>query len=276
MSAAPERVAHFGGSRVALLEARLAGETAAMVRRLGGIPVSAPALSEHAVDADPEVGAMIDDLLTTRHPVVVFLTGVAVNRMLTSAERQERERELVASLARATIVARGPKPVGALARRRLGVDIAVPAPYTTAEVIAALQAIPVANRTAFVVHYGERNEQIVAALTGRGAIVREIMLYEWRLPADTTPLSRAIEAILAGEISVVAISSQIQVRHLLQVAGPTRQERLVSVLNDRVLVGAVGPTCAAACVAAGIKAPIVPRHPKLGPLLALLAQRVAG
>lgn len=274
MKAVPERAAHFGGARVALLEARLAEETAAMVRRLGGIPVQAPALSEHPVDADREVGAMIDDMLTAHHPVVVFLTGVAVNRMFTSAERQRRDRDLVDSLARAVIVGRGPKPLGALARRRIGVEIAVPAPYTTAEVIAALQAIPVANRTVIVVHYGERNEQLVAALTGRGGIVHQIMLYEWRLPADTTPLSRAIDAILAGEIAVLAITSQIQVRHLLQVAGPARQERLVSVLNDRVLVGAVGPTCAAACAAAGIKAPIVPQHPKLGPLLAALAQRV--
>jgi uroporphyrinogen-III synthase len=274
VSAVPDRAPHFRGARVALLEARLAGETAAMVRRLGGIPVPAPALSEHPVDADAEVGAMIDGVLAAPHPVVVFLTGVAVNRMFTSAERQGRDRDLIASLTRAVIVARGPKPVGALARRRIGVEIAVPAPYTTAEVITALQAIPVANRTVIVVHYGERNEQLVAALSGRGAIVNEIMLYEWCLPADTTPLSRAIDAILAGEISVLAITSQIQLRHLLQVAGPARQARLISVLNDRVVVGAVGPTCAAACAAAGITTPIVPSHPKLGPLLAELARRV--
>ena len=44
--------ATFGGARVALLESRLAAETAAMVRRLGGEPVSAPSLAEVDVDAD--------------------------------------------------------------------------------------------------------------------------------------------------------------------------------------------------------------------------------
>ena len=56
----------------------------------------------------------------------------------------------------------------------------------------------------------------------------------------------AIDAIIAGDMPVLAFTSQIQIRHLLDVAGP-RREALLDALNTHVLVGAVGPTCAAAC-----------------------------
>jgi uroporphyrinogen-III synthase len=46
---------------------------------------------------------------------------------------------------------------------------------------------------------------------------------------------------------------------------------LIASLN-RMLVGAVGPTCASACSAAGIRDLVVPDPPKLGPLLHLLAR----
>ncbi len=45
----------FGGARVLLLESRLAAETAAMVRKLGGEPISAPAVIEAQIDADSAV-----------------------------------------------------------------------------------------------------------------------------------------------------------------------------------------------------------------------------
>ena len=263
--------AHFGGARVVLLESRMAAETAAIVRRLGGDPVSAPSLSEVDVDADEAVLSFIDRLSATREPVVVFLTGAAVTRLFAAADRLGREAALLEGLAGAAIVARGPKPAGALARHGLSTSRTVPEPFTTTDVIDTLDAMPVEGRNVTVVHYGERNEPIVSRLEARGAQVRELMLYEWRLPADVAPLSQAIDALIAGDIPVLAFTSQVQVRHLLQVAGPGRCQALLAALNATVLVGAVGPTCAAACSAAGIRDVVAPEHPKLAPLLHILA-----
>jgi uroporphyrinogen-III synthase len=263
--------ATFAGARVALLESRLAAETAAMVRRLGGDPVSAPSVSEVEVDADAAIAGFIDRLAATRGSIVVFLTGAAVMRVFTAADRLGRTQALQDGLAQAEIVARGPKPAGALGRRGLTPAIAVAEPFTTAEVIAALDALPVLGRDATVVHYGERNDPIVSSLRTRGARIHELTVYEWTLPADLAPLSAAIDALVAGEIPVLAFTSQIQVRHLLEAAG-SRRAALLSALDAHVLVGAVGPTCAAACHAAGLHRVVSPRHPKLGPLLQALAQ----
>lgn len=266
-----QTAANFGGARVGLLESRLAAETAAMVRRLGGDPVSAPSLAELDVDADQAVTALVTRLVTAREPVVVFLTGVAVTRLFVIADRLGCEARLREGLAGAAIVARGPKPAGALARRGVSAGHSVPEPFTTADVIATLQVMPVESREVTVVHYGERSEPITSHLEARGALVHELMLYEWRLPADIGPLSRAVDALIAGEIPVLAFTSQVQVRHLLEVAGSARHTALLAALNNTVLVGAVGPTCAAACTAAGIRAVVSPEHPKLAPLLQLLA-----
>ena len=265
----------FNHATVVLFESRLAAETAAMVRRLGGNPVCAPALAEVEVGADDEIASAIGRLSSTDTAVVVFLTGVAVMRLFAAADRLGRADALGEALRRAVTVARGPKPAGALGRRGVAPSHAVREPFTTAEVIESLARIDVAGRDVTLVHYGERNAPILEYLAGRGASVRELMLYEWRLPEDTAPLSSAIDAIVAGRVDVAAFTSQIQVRHLLEVAGPSRRDALIEAMNRRVLVGAVGPTCAAACEAAGLRDVITPAHPKLAPLLAALADRYA-
>jgi uroporphyrinogen-III synthase len=263
--------ASFAGAKVALLESRLADETAAMVRRLGGEPVSAPSVSEVEVDADDAVAALIDRLAITFGSVIVFLTGAAVTRVFAVAERLGRTQALQDGLARAFLVTRGPKPAGVLARRGLSPQRTAAEPFTTADVIAALASLPIADRDVTVVHYGERSEAIVAHVKARGARVSELLVYEWRLPWNVDPLSSTIDRIIGGEIAIVALTSQVQVRHLLEVAAD-RRAALLDALNARVVVGAVGPTCGAACHAAGIRRVITPERPKLGPLLHALAQ----
>ncbi len=276
-----DTVAGFGGARVALLESRLADETAAMVKRLGGDPVSAPSLEEAPVDADEAIADLVERLSSGPAQVMVFLTGAAVARVFAVAERLGVTSPLRDGLARAVIVARGPKPAGALARWGVTPLRSVREPFTTADVVDALEMIPVDGRDATVVHYGEPNDRVVSSLAARGARVHELTVYEWRLPADVGALSAAIDGMITGAIQVLVFTSQIQVRHLLEVAGPERRGALLAVLNapavestgrPPVLVGAVGPTCAAACHAAGIDTLVVPDRPKLGPLLHSLAR----
>ena len=276
-----DAVAGFGGAKVALLESRLADETAAMVKRLGGDPVSAPSLEEAPVDADEAIAALVERLSNGPAQVIVFLTGAAVARVFAVAERLGVTSALRDGLARAVIVARGPKPAGALGRWGVSPLRSVREPFTTTDVVDALELIPVDGRDATVVHYGEPNDRVVSSLAIRGARVHELTVYEWRLPADVGPLSAAIDGMIAGDIQVLVFTSQIQVRHLLEVAGAARRSALLAALNAPgnppaarapVLAGAVGPTCAAACHAAGIDSLVVPDRPKLGPLLHSLAR----
>ena len=84
-------------------------------------------------------------------------------------------------------------------------------------------------------------------------------------------LERLVEAILGGELHALAITCQIQFRHLFQIAQRLGREReLVRALNERVVVAAVGPTCRAILQVHGVEAKVVPEHPKMGPLVMAL------
>jgi uroporphyrinogen-III synthase len=103
--------------------------------------------------------------------------------------------------------------------------------------------------------------------------VFELLVYEWRLPEDVAPLRRLIDAICAGEIDIVAFTSQVQARHLFAVAGPDRQQAVRDGLN-RALVGAIGPVCADALGEMGVKVAVTPKNPKLKPFLTALCAAV--
>jgi uroporphyrinogen-III synthase len=76
-------------------------------------------------------------------------------------------------------------------------------------------------------------------------------------------------------IDALAITCQIQFRHLYHVAERMELEReLVRALNDRVVVGAVGPTCRAILEAYGVQPHVMPEHPKMGPLVAALMRHL--
>jgi uroporphyrinogen-III synthase len=185
-----------------------------------------------------------------------------------------RKHDLIRGLGSVAIVSRGPKPAAALAALGLRATHSTPSPHTTAELLGVLEPLPLAKAGMGVVHYGERNETVTTALRARGASVRELVLYEWRLPDDVTPLRTLVGQILAGEVDAVAFTTQVQVRHLFEVAdglGPA----LAEALDRRVVTGAVGPTCAAALRALGVHDLVVPDNPKLGPLLTGLASRLA-
>ena len=117
---------------------------------------------------------------------------------------------------------RGPKPVAVLRRNDVPVGMTAAEPHTTAEVLQALENVDVAGKAVAFVHYGERNETAADGLRARGAVVNEICLYEWRLPDDVAPLEQLVDEIIAGRVDALAITSQIQCRHLFQIAGDAR------------------------------------------------------
>jgi uroporphyrinogen-III synthase len=261
--------------RVALLESRMSRELARLVEKHGGEPVCAPAVREYH-ELKPEVaGRLITALSSGGHDIAVFMTGVAVSTLFQSAEALERRPELVDALRRVTTVCRGPKPTAAL--RGFGVVPTFTArdAYTSAEVIDVFAGIELAGRRVLLFHYGERSDALAETLVAREAVVQEQWLYRWQMPEDTRPLEDLVESIVGGEIDALAVTCQIQFRHLVQVAQRLgRDVELVRALNERVVVAAVGPTCRAILQVHGVDVKVVPDHPKMGPLVITLMRHL--
>ncbi len=260
------------GKRVALLEARMSAELTAMVERFGGTPYSVPAVRETPVEQPEETAAFLDALCAGAFRFIVFMTGAGATALLKAAEQRGQMDAALLALRMATTVCRGPKPVAVLRRNDVQVDITAAEPHTTTELLQALEAVELRDVPVALVHYGERNEHASTALTRRGARVTEICLYEWRLPEDLRPLEQLVGAIIDGKVDALAVTSQIQIRHLFEIADRLdRRSALVDALHRKTVVAAVGPVCASALRSYGVVPHVQPSHPKMGPMMLALS-----
>jgi uroporphyrinogen-III synthase len=263
----------LNGKKIALLEARLSSELARMIERSGGVPFRFPALREQTIDASVEVGALITELTSGQIPFIVLQTGVGVTALFNEAEKLSRRDELRAALQKVTTICRGPKPTAVLARQGIKPAINAREPFTTTELLEAISPLDLRGQRVAVLHYGERNGPLAAALNERGAQLEELCLYEWQLPEDTSPLATLIGAVQSGAFDAVVFTSQIQVRHLFQIAETLGQtDGLREALNQRTATTSIGPTCSATLRALGVEPRIEPEHPKMGPMVIVLGQ----
>ena len=259
------------GRRVALLEVRMATEVAAIVRRLGGIPYQVPALREIVQSED--AGPFIEALIAGHFSTVVFLTGAGVSALLREADRRHSLEATLAALRLARVACRGPKPAHVLRHHHVHVVATAAEPYTSREMLKALEAIDLEGETVALVHYGEINAAVAAALSARGAQLDDVLLYEWSMPDDVEPLRVLVRELIDGQVDGIVFTTQIQCRHLFRVAGDLGLCRqLTEALNNRaVVVTAVGPICAEVVRFFGVTPDVVPARPKLGPMMTALA-----
>lgn len=263
------------GIAVALLEARMESELASLVRRHGGVPIRAPALREVERNCSADLERAID-AMSRPGTLIAIATGAGLDRCLTIAKALGRSTEFRKALEAATVVCRGPKPVAVLKREGLPVHVRAEAPHTTRELIASLEAVDVAERTAVYVHDGGASAVVPDALRHRGANVIEVQPYEWALPEDLAPMRALVAAIVEGTIDALVVTTQVQARHLFEVAGLAgSRDGLRHALRNRVIVAAVGPTSAQALADLGAPPHVVPEQHKMGSLVLALARAVA-
>jgi uroporphyrinogen-III synthase len=266
-------VSLLAGARIGLLEARLSSELAELVRREGGEHVCAPSVREAPVDVAALVPALIDDLRRRRMEIVVFLTGAGATSLLEQASAIGARDALIEALAGATTVCRGPKPAVVLRKHGIPVHVNARTPHTTPELLDVLPDEFVRGRGVALLHDGGGNLALVEALRARGAKVDELRTYEWRLPDDIEPIEELIRELLAGRLDAVAFTSQVQVRHLFEVAARThRTAGLRFALRHRTIVGSIGPTCSAALEQFDAPPHVVASPPKMRPLVTAVGQ----
>lgn len=255
------------GKTVAILESRARDQMADLVRKYGGTPLSAPALAE-IPDVDPAaLEASIRDWDAHPPEVFVFQTGVGTRALFAATDALGLTSNLLRLLERACVTVRGPKPTAALRSRSVRIDRAARDPFTTREVLAELDAVPLAGCRVVVQRYGDANPDLDAALTARGAQVIEIATYRWALPADVEPLRRLVDALRRDEIDLVAFTSASQAINLFAVARESNAEVTLREGLDRCKVASIGPVCSAMLRKLGVEVDLEASPPKLGPFI---------
>jgi uroporphyrinogen-III synthase len=256
-------LADLHGRVVAFLEARRATELADLIERHGGVPLAAPCLREvHAPDA-PELQLAVQQVCDNRPRLVIFLTGVGTSTVFDAARHAGLEANLFEVLDTATVVVRGPKPAAVLRKLGVRIDILAPPPHTTAEVLACLEEIDLDAQTVVVQLYGEPNPELTQSLRSRGADVLELAPYAWDRPIDPAPVVRLLDALDAGQVDALLITSQAQVDNLFDIAA----DRGRAVRLEHVALGVQGPVAAAALHKRGHPATFRPEHGHMGALV---------
>jgi uroporphyrinogen-III synthase len=258
------------GKRVAVLESRLGRELADLVAGRGAQPFHAPALAE-LPDLDPQaIAALVDSLAARPAKLAIFQTGVGTRALFAATDALSLTEKFLSLLKGTTVVARGPKPTGALRQRGVHIDRSAADPFTTGEVLDSIREVPVKGERVIVQRYGTANRELDAALEARGAEVIEIPTYRWSLPADTAPLAELVARLERGEMDVVLFTNAEQARNLFLIGNQLkRTEKLRDALN-RTFVASIGPVASAALREAGVKIGLEASPPKLGALLSAL------
>jgi len=243
-----------------------------MFRRHGAEVLLAPALRESPLPPAPEALELARRLESGEVDLVVLLTGVGTRTL--ASVLTEACPSFAQMLGRTRIVARGPKPLAAL--RELGVTgpHPVPEPFTWRQVLEVVDRLPVPRGGLVAVQeYGAPVPGLTDGLTERGFRVLRVPVYRWALPDDTAPLREAAAALQRAAVDVAVFTNSAQVEHLFQVASDT--EALRAGLG-RAVVASVGPVCSEALEAHGIRPDLEASPPKMGPLVALVAERARG
>lgn len=273
---ADERTVHsLHGKTIAITEARRAAELASLITKLGGVPLSAPAVREiPRRDRRPALD-VLDRICRHEVAVIIFLTGVGTRAFLGLAAETGKREALLKALQGMFVVARGPKPIAALREAAVRIDL-VPAEPTSEGLLKTLPDHQLRGRVVAIQLYGEENPFLVEGLKARGATVLEIPLYEWALPEDQEPLVRLIHALVGGRVDVVAFTSSPQIKHLFGVAERLGlRDQLVGALRDTVTVAVVGPVCEAALAEHGIVPRVQPDKGTMGALVHAIAHDLA-
>ncbi|MSP99321.1 MAG: uroporphyrinogen-III synthase [Methylotenera sp.] len=252
---------------IAILENRSGEQLADLVRKYGGTPFSAPALAE-VPDIDPVlIAQMIKDWQSDPPNFFIFQTGVGVKALFATTDSLNISAQFSQILATSIVAVRGPKPTAALRSRHVRIDLSASEPYTTIEVLAALDTHSLAGQLVIVQRYGDTNWELQKALAAREARVIEMATYRWSLPENTQPMVAMMDALDADAIDMVCFTSASQVHNLFVVAEQLARTASLQAGLNRSMVASIGPVCSKALAVFGIQVDVEPNPPKLGPFI---------
>ena len=261
--------------RIAILESRLGEQMAELVAKRGGVPVHAPALAE-LPDLDPQqIGALIRSLAQRPAKLAVFQTGVGTRALFAATDALGTTAALLQVLDKAIVVARGPKPSGALRSRQVRIDRSAADPFTTKEILHCIADVELKDERVIVQRYGSVNRELDRALEERGAEVLEIPTYRWSLPPDTGPLEQLVRALERGELHAAVFTNAEQARNLFAVAERLGKAHALRLALNRTLVASIGPVASAALREQQVNIGLESRPPKLGALMLALENALA-
>jgi uroporphyrinogen-III synthase len=259
------------GFTVAVTAERRRDEMTALLQRRGARVLTASAISIVPLADDDALHAATAACIGLQPDLVIATTGFGFRGWLEAAEDWGLGDDLRAVLRRARLIARGPKPCGAIRAAGLSEEWAAKT-EATEEILERLLAEGIGGLRIVVQEHGEPQTEFVAALRTAGAAVVEVPVYRWVSPADTTPVRRLVEQIVAGQVDAVAFTSAPAVKSFLHLAGES-EDGVLDQFRSGTLAACVGPVTAAPLAARDVPV-VMPERYRLGALIKIIADEL--
>ena len=182
----------LAGSTVAVTAERRRDEMAVLLERRSARVLTPPAITIVPLVDDQALHAATQDCLAFAPDLVIAPTGIGFRGWLEAAEGWGLADRLRSALRAAQLIARGPKPCGAIRAAGLSEEWAART-EASEEILSRLLGQGVAGRRIVVQQHGEPQAEFTAALRGAGAAVVEIPVYRWMPAADPVPARRLVD-----------------------------------------------------------------------------------
>lgn len=262
--------APLAGYTVGVTAARRADELGALLERRGAAVQFGAAIRIIPLADDDDLLRKTQALIDVPADVVVATTGIGFRGWVEAAEGWGLGDSLLTALGKATVLTRGPKAKGAVRAAGL-VEAWAPVSEASAELLEHLLATGVSGKRIAVQLHGEPLRDFVDALRCAGAEVVEVQVYRWTGPLDPAPLSRLLDALVAGQVDALTFTSAPAAASVLRTASAAgRLDDVLDALRYRVLVVCVGPITATPLAHVGVPV-IQPARARIGALVRELA-----
>lgn len=263
----------MNGARIGITAARRAGEQAALVRSLGGVPCVGSSIDiDHPV-SDEVMAGVIARVLEAPLDVAVFITGVGARHMLDAATRLGVDESLLAALRQTRVIVRGSKPRRVL--RALDVPIEWTASPAESHVIReALVGENVTGRRIMVQCAGSAPDVMIAPLRDAGAEVIDVHPYDLDIPADGERALALARDAVAGRLGALTFTSAHAVHGFVALVERAGID-LEAVAAGGALIVSVGPVTGAALAEHGLVVDVEPQTPRMGAMFHELASALA-
>ena len=258
--------------RVCSFESRRADEMQSLIERNHAVPTVVKSLREIPLGMTPQLEEFLSRLRSGSADVVIFLTGVGAESLVTAIESECSREEFCRLLQQNRIVVRGPKPWATLRKWGVRIDARAGEPNTWREVVQAVLDVTqsrtdLTGKQICVQEYGCPSRELYDDLTSRGAEIVAVPVYRWALPADTLPLEMVIRDTISGAFDLILVTTAQQIVHTLQVAELHGVSAEWLAAARKCVVASIGPTTSQQLVRSGLPVDFEPSQPHMGQLV---------
>jgi uroporphyrinogen-III synthase len=269
-----QKASSLKGKTVAITRpAGQAEEAGKLIEAKGGVAYYIPAIEIKGLSNFSSVKKFITELLKGQVDYVIFMSTNGVKYLFGAAETLKQTGELKEGLAKAFVIAVGPRTAQAL-EEEYHVQVGlVPMKYSSEGLIECFQGREVSGKKIRIPRTSNATPTLTEKLKEMGADVEEIYVYESGLPVDEKLKNKFFQDLTSGKIDAIVFGSGLSAKNIFKMLSEkASMEKLRNIINDKVTTVAIGPTTAEALKEMGVKVDVMPKDYLFEKALAALAK----